>query len=70
MFISSKVNSYIAGIGVQVPILFVIGRLTSGILVNKLFVLYTPKYLALAIYLGVIAITLAITILSIRKGEV
>ena len=69
MFISSKVNSYIAGIGVQVPTLFATCGLTAGILVNNLFILYIPKYLALAIYLILIVITIAITILAIRKEK-
>lgn len=70
MFISSKVNSYIAAIGVQVPTLFATCGLTAGVLVNNLFILYIPKYLALSIYLALIIITVTITLLSIRKVKV
>lgn len=70
MFVSSKVNSYIAGIGVQVPTLFVIGGLTIGILLNKLFLMYFPKYLALFIYLALITIAVTITVVAIKKERI
>lgn len=70
MFISNKTNSYISSIGIQVPVLFIIGGLTAGLLVNKLFILYTPKYLALSIYLIFIAVTIMIAKYSIKKERI
>lgn len=69
MFISSKANSYVAAIGMQVPALFVIGGLTVEVLLNKLFVLYIPKYLVLAIYLILVIFTVSIIIISIKKEK-
>ena len=70
MFISNKVNNYISSIGIQVPTLFIIGGLTVGILLNNLFILYMPKYLALVIYLTLAIIAVIITKNSIKKERI
>lgn len=66
MFVSSKVNSYIALIGVQIPILFLIKPILSD-LMNVMALgtsVYVPKYiliigLSIAIMLGMIIMVLA-----------
>lgn len=67
MFISSKVNSYILGIGIQVPTLFILCSLTKGYLVNNLFVIYMPKYLVLFTYLILIIMVVATITISHKK---
>lgn len=70
MFISSKANSYISSIGIQVPTLFIIGGLTAGLLLNNLFSLYIPKYLALITYLVLIVFTIIITTKTSKKERI
>ena len=70
MFISSKVNTYISSIGMQVPILFIIGGLTTRIFLNNLFKLSIPKYLTPFTYFILIIIAVIITTTSIRKVRV
>lgn len=70
MFISSKANTYIASIGMQVLSLFIIVGLTVTILLNALFIIYIPKYLAFIIYLALIVITVLIIITSSKKEKI
>lgn len=70
MFISSQVNSYIAGIGTQVPALFIIGGATLGVLLNNLFAMYMPKYLFLVIYIILIVITCILVMRIFRKEKI
>ena len=67
---TNKVNNYISSIGIQVPTLFIIGGLTVGILLNNLFILYMPKYLALVIYLTLAIIAVIITKNSTKKERI
>lgn len=70
MFVSGKVHSYITGIGVQVPTLFILCGLTEGVLLNYMFSMSMPKYLVFAIYFVLIIITVAIMVAAIRKERI
>lgn len=70
MFVSGKVHSYITGIGVQVPTLFILCGLTEGVLLNYMFSMSMPKYLVFAIYVVLIIITVAIMVGAIRKERI
>lgn len=70
MFISNRVNTYIASIGMQVPSLFIIGGLTVTVLLNGLFSIYIAKYLVFIIYLVLIVITVLSIIISSKKEKI
>lgn len=83
MYISHKVNSYVAGIGIELLLLVVLCtfiseiffdtidsfRYISGILMNSLFTMSRPKYIAVIIYSVLFIAAAIITILAVRKEK-
>ncbi|MBU3131313.1 hypothetical protein KPL40_02515 [Clostridium gasigenes] len=70
MFVSRKVSSYVVGIGVQVPIVFILGQLTVRLLLNNLTVIYDPKYLAFGVYIFFIGLVVTIIYKASKKEEI
>lgn len=70
MFVSSKVRNYVSAIGVQVPVVFILCGLTSVLLLNYLTNLYTPKYLALGVFIILILISVLIIYNSNKKENI
>ncbi|MGL5354345.1 MAG: hypothetical protein ACRDA5_13660 [Clostridium sp.] len=69
MFVSRKVSSYVVGIGVQVPIVFIIGKLILSLLLDNLGILYRSKYLAFGVYV-VLIVLVAWIIYKVSKKEI
>ncbi|MBB6716663.1 hypothetical protein [Clostridium gasigenes] len=70
MFVSRKVSSYVVGIGVQVPIVFILGQLTVRLLLNNLTFIYDPKYLTFGVYIFLIGIVVTIIYKASKKEEI
>ena len=67
MFVWRKVSSYVVGIGVQVPIVFILGQLTVRLLLNNLTFMYNPKYLAFGVYIILIIVVVALVYKCSKK---
>lgn len=69
MFVSRKASNYVVGIGIQVPIVFILGKLILSLLLDNVGMLYKSKYLAFGVYIMLI-ISLAIIIYKVSKKEI
>lgn len=70
MIVSSKVRSYVAVIGIQVPIVFILCGLISSFLIHYITNLYRPKYIAIGLYIILITIAVIITYNANKKEKV
>ena len=67
MFISSKVRSYVAALGAQVPTIFALCGLTLSLLMDNLTIIYKSKYLWILAYLFLIIIAGTLIIYAVKK---
>lgn len=69
MFVSSKVNNYIKGIGMQVPIMFILVEFTSHRLMDRLNIMYRNKFLVPVIYIVLSVGVMSIVVFAIKREK-
>lgn len=69
MFVSSKVNTYISLIGVQVPILFVLFYIINNYRTGYIINVYHNKYFIYILYLGLIVISVGLLSIMIKREK-
>lgn len=69
MFISSKVDNYIKGIGIQVPIMFILVEFTSHRLMDRLNIMYRNKFLVPVIYIVLSVGVISIVVFAVKREK-
>ncbi|MBO3445585.1 hypothetical protein [Clostridium sp. CCUG 7971] len=69
MFVSTRVNTYISLIGIQIPILFIFYKIINRYNAGYLTAVYEPKYLLYVLYIGLVVISVLLIYMMIKREK-